>query len=162
MGYLPIILALLGFLFLWTIVNYQSIRIRKNEVTQAIDEIFKKAATRNQALKDLSAQVTEEDAALEIIEFFRRKLDEQTDKKLSLAEKLEYEMHFDKLMDDIPPPSGHTAYEEAYQQLVKVHNQYRQTVANYRKRVREYNELISKNPSRLVAGLTGFSPIQKI
>lgn len=162
MGYLPIILALLGFLFLWTIVNYQSIRISKNEVAQAIDDIFKKAAARNQALQDLSEQTTEEDAASEILGFIRRKLDEQTDERLPLAEKLEQEMHLDELMGDIPPPRGHTAYEEAYQRLEKVHKQYLQSVASYRKRVRDYNELISKNPSRLVASLTGFSPIKKV
>ena len=162
MGYLPIILALLGFLFLWTIVNYQSIRISKNEVSQAIDDIFKKAAARNQALKDLSQKATEEDASSEILAFIRRKLDEQTDERLPLAKKLEKEMHLDELMGDIPPPSEHTAYEEAYQRLEKVHKQYRQSVASYRKRVRDYNELISKNPSRLVASLAGFSPIKKV
>jgi hypothetical protein len=159
MGFLPIILAILGFLFLWAIVNYQSLRIRKNEVDHAADEVFQQAGYRNQILKSLPSSDNDEVGLKEIFALIKRKLDEHQRTEMSVEDKIRHEKQIDELMTDIPPPDGHAEYEESYLALQKSHQDYQRAVVSYRRRLREYNELIQKNPTKMLAKLSGFRPI---
>lgn len=161
MGYLPIILALLGFLFLWAVVNYQSLRIRKKEVEQAAEAVFQQAKLRKEQLKSLQSSDKDEAAMQEIFDLIKRKLDEHHPSEMSVAEKIRHEKAVDELMADIPPPDGHPAYEKTYHALEKAHQNYQRAVVSYRNRVREYDELIQKYPSKMLAKLFGFRSIAK-
>lgn len=159
MGFLPIILAILGFVFLWGIVNYQSLRMRKIQVKKWEDEVLQAAGNRDETLKNLLAQDDENAALQELSDFINRKLEASSGTRQSIAEKLQQEKVLGELVADIPPPSGNTAYEEAYNKLQKSHLRYRQSVNTYRKSIRDYNELIKKNPTRMLAGIMGFKPM---
>lgn len=159
MGFLPIILAILGFVFLWGIVNYQSLRMRKIQVKKCEDEVLQAAGHRDEALKKLLAQDDENAALQELSDFINRKLEASYGAGQSIAEKLKQEKVLGELVADVPPPSGHAAYEEAYNTLQKSHLRYRQSVNSYRKSIRDYNELIEKNPTRMLAGIAGFKSI---
>ncbi len=160
MGYLPIILALLGFIFLWGIVNYHSIKTKKAEVGQAANQVFKYASLRNTIIKRM-ANIQHEDKTLQqIVIKVRDQLHEGTHAEVGTAEKMEAEKKTTKIVKDIPDGySKNSSYSDAYHQLQVTQNSYQKAASAYHRRQDEYHELLRKYPSKLVASLAGFKQI---
>lgn len=159
MGYLPIILALLGFTFLWAIVNYNSIKVKKAEVAQAAQQVFKYASLRNTIIKRMANIPHEDNTLQQIVMQASRTLNEETPEQLSPEEKITAEKVTTQAVKSIP--AGYvkdSPYSEAYTQLQVAHNQYQKAASTYFRRRTEYHELIQKYPSKLIASISGFKP----
>lgn len=160
MGYLPIILALLGFIFLWAIVNYNSIKLKKGEVEQASQQVFQFARLRNTIIKRMANIVHEDESLQKIVSRVREQLNELSAESSSTEEKMQAEYKVSQAVKDIPQGYVKTsAYSDAYHQLQTAQNNYQKAASIYQRRRREYHELISKQPSKIVARIGGFKAI---
>lgn len=159
MGFLPIIVAILGFLFLWAIVNIYSIRQRKQEAETAASGVFERAGKRNQRFQQLAALQGTDEKHSQLLQFISRQLNEQEEGQISVEEKLLAEKKVSELMADIPPRENDPIYQQTYQLLQEADQTYRRVASRYRRRASEYNDLISKNPSKILARLGGYKPI---
>lgn len=161
MGYLPIVLALLGFTFLWAIVNYNSLKSKKAEVEQAALQVFKYASLRNAIIKRM-ANISHEDNTLQqTVVKVRDQLNEQDPEAIRTTEKIEAEKKISQMVSDIP--AGYkkdSLYSEAYKQLQVVQNSYKKAASVYLIRREEYHELLRRQPSKLIAHIFGFKPIE--
>lgn len=163
MGYLPIILALSCFVFLWGIVNYNSIKRRKKEAEESASLLFKYASLRNTILKQMN-QVPDVDPTIHtVIAQIQLHLNDLPEGEVSVQKKIEAEQEVTGLISHIPAVApDHQQYHSVYKQLAVADDNYRKAVTLYRIRVRQYNELVSKNPSKLVAKVMGLKPIETI
>ncbi len=163
MGYLPIIVALAGFIFLWGIVNFNSLKRKKKEAEEAASLLFKYAALRNTILRQMN-QITEVDPTIHtIVEQIQSQLNDQTREEISVQEKTEKETEITSLIEKIPTAFvGEGSYDNTYRQLLVADNHYRKAATLYRIRLHQYNELVTRNPSKQIAKLTGFRPIETL
>lgn len=158
MGFLPIIVAILGFLLLWGIVNFYSIRQRKSEVEAAESLLFSAAASRNQQLKNMADLEQADTNQEQLFQFISRQLDEHRQGQIPVAEKLLAEKKVSELILDIPPDESNAEYQQRYRQLQEANKAYQRAASLYRLRSNEYNELITKNPSKMLARMSGYKP----
>lgn len=162
MGYLPIVLALLGFSFLWAVVNYNSIKLKKYEAEQAAHQMFKYAGLRSTIIKRMANIVHEDETLQQIVRNVRDHLQEQEPELIPVEEKIKAEKKVSQLVNDIPADYiTDSPYSEAYRQLHIAQNSYQKAVSMYYLRRQEYHELLSKYPSKLIAKAGGFKPIKK-
>lgn len=159
MGFLPIIVAILGFLLLWGIVNYYSIRQRKNEVETAAVQVFEAAERRNQHIMKMADQKLADENQARLFQFISGQLDEHHHGQIPVEKKLAAEKKVSEFMMDIPPHEHEAEYQRSYQQLLESDKAYKRAASLYRLRSSEYNELIGKNPSKMLARLSGYKPI---
>ncbi len=157
MGYLPIILALLGFIFLWGIVNLNSIKSKRKEAEAAARLVFQYAAFRNTLLRQMQQAVPQEDVFHPILAKIQPLLNEQTKEELSTQQKIELESKVTEQITHLPAPENEPLI---YQQLQKANNNYRQAVTLYTVRLKEYNELVTRYPSKIVARMMGMQKIE--
>ncbi len=156
MGYLPIILSTLGFIFLWGIVNLNSIKSKRKEAEAAATLVFQYAAFRNTMLRQMK-QETPQDAVLHAtLAQIQPLLNEQTKEDISTQEKINLERKVSEQITHLPAPED---VPPMYQQLRKADNNYRQATTLYAIRLKEYNALVSKNPSKLLARMAGMQPM---
>ncbi|MEK6477041.1 hypothetical protein WJR50_05885 [Catalinimonas sp. 4WD22] len=161
MGYLPIILALLGFIFLWAIVNYNSIKIKKAEVEQASKQVFQYASLRNTIIKRMANIVHEDNTLQKIVAKVCDQLNELSIEAASTEDKIQAEKKVTQAVKDIPEGYvKNSPYSEAYHQLQLAQNNYQKAASVYHKRLQEYHELINKYPSKMVAKASGFKHVQ--
>ncbi|WKN31472.1 hypothetical protein PZB74_21210 [Porifericola rhodea] len=162
MGYLPIILALLGFIFLWAIVNYNSIKLKKAEAEQASKLVFQQAALRSTIIKRM-ANISHEDATLlQTVQRVKNSLNDYEEGQISTVEKIEAEKKVNASINDIPQDYiKDSPYSEAYHQLQIAHNNYQRVAAVYLSKVKNYEELLHRYPSKLIASAGGFKPLNQ-
>lgn len=161
MGYLPIILALLGFIFLWAIVNYNSIKIKKAEVEQASRQVFQHASLRNTIIKRMANIIHEDNTLQKIVGQVRDQLNELSLDTASTEDKIQAEKKVTQAVKDIPEGYvKNSSYSEAYHQLQLAQNNYQKAASIYHKRLQEYHELIGKYPSKMIAKASGFKHVQ--
>lgn len=159
MGFLPIIVALLGFLLLWGIVNYYSIKQRRNEVKLAISEVFEASERRNEALQLLIDADRRDKNQKEILHYIGKQLDRRKEGEVGISDKLRQENKVSDLIMDIPPQEEAPAYQTQFDEVQKANKGYQMTARLFRNRSADYNELISNYPSKLVARISGQKPI---
>lgn len=164
MGYLPIILSLLCFIFLWGIVNYNSIKRKKKEAEESASLLFKYASLRNTILRQMN-QITDVDPTIHtVIDQIQLSLNDQPQEDISVQKKIEAEGEITQLIDRIPSvTSDHPgSYHNVYKQLLVTDNNYRKAATLYRIRIQQYNELVNKNPSKLIAKMMGLRPAETL
>jgi len=159
MGFLPIIVAILGFILLWGIVNFYSIRQRRSEAKAAGRAVFAAAEQRNLLVKELASQRFRDDNLAQLLQYISKQLDDHQPDQISLKDKLKIEQKVSELIRDIPPMEGHAQHQSTYQDLRTADHTYKRAASVSRLRSAEYNELLSKNPSKLLARLSGFKPL---
>ena len=159
MGFLPIILSLLGFSFLWGMVNYNSIKNKKHEVREAAEDLFKYAQLRNGILSTLSEIPTDKTDVKQSIQLACEQRNDAQIDEISPKEKISAEQKVSALIRNIPSAEMNSSYHDTYEQLLTVSQSCLKVAAVYKKKVREYNELITRYPSRLLASAYGFKPI---
>jgi hypothetical protein len=159
MGFLPIILSLLGFSFLWGMVNYNSIKNKKQEVREAAEDLFKYAQLRNLILSTLSEIHTDNADLKQSIQLACEQRNDAKVDEISPEEKISAEQKVSALIRKIPSAEMNDNYQGSYEQLMTVSQSCLKVAAVYNKKVQEYNELITRYPSRLLASAYGFKPI---
>lgn len=160
MGYLPIIVAILGFMFLWGIVNYHSLKNRKKELTDAADLVFRYAALRQNIIIQL-ANIDAEDPSLrtllnrvkESIKPFSKEYDSAAD---VVANEQTLSQHIDELPDQLGVLK---TYRSSIEQLQKADLAFRVAANRYLLKLDQYHNLVTKAPSKFIAALTGFKKI---
>ena len=68
MGYIPVIVALLGFITLWGLVNYNSIKAKKIALNQKTQEVYKYATLRNATLRQLAKIASEHPSLVQLFQ----------------------------------------------------------------------------------------------
>lgn len=163
MGYLPIILSLLCFIFLWGIVNYNSIKRKKKEAEESASLLFKYASLRNTILRQMN-QITDVDPTIHtVIDQIQKYLNNQPQSEITVQKKIEAEKEITELISSLPSVvSDHQSYHNVYKQLLVTDNNYRKAANLYRIRLQQYNELVNKNPSKLIAKMMGLRPAETL
>lgn len=163
MGYIPIILAILGFILLWGIVNFNSIKHKKKEAEEAASLLFKYAALRNTILRQMNQVVDEDTTIHTLIEQVQPHLNDQTQQDIAVQRKIALEKEVSERIASIPPVAvDNLNYQNTYKQLQVADNHYRKAATLYQIRLKQYNDLVVKNPTRLLANVLGFKPIETL
>ncbi|MFP4092111.1 MAG: hypothetical protein ACLFUB_04505 [Cyclobacteriaceae bacterium] len=155
MGFLPILVTLLGFAFLWGIVNYYSIRQRKEDVDEALEKVYQKASERRRLLEGILKAQPESFLAKKTCVLLARASTKDRQQLLP-SQKLNEEEAISQTLKALFPQLEQNGVTEA---LVNAQKEYHQAVGTYKLRVAEYQELTKKQPSKLVAWLTGYKPL---
>ncbi|MGB3586950.1 MAG: hypothetical protein WBA23_10440 [Tunicatimonas sp.] len=158
MGFLPLIVAVAGFIFLWGIVNYHSLKTRKKEVEEAAELVYRYAALRQNIIIQLS-NIEGNDTSLStllqrIVQSFQ-----SVDKNTTTASELVSSgQQLSQQIDNLPDQLGkHKIYQSSIEQLQKADFAYRIAANRYSLKLQQYLDLVTKSPSKLVASLFGFS-----
>lgn len=163
MGYLPIILALLGFIFLWGIVNYYSIKTRHQEIDSASELAFRYASLRQNILLQLTNIPSEDSSLHHLLQRVRKSIrpydKDSTSPFVLLASEKNTSRQIDVLSDQL---GSQKIYRTSIQQLQKADMAYRVASNRFSIKVKQYNELVTRPPSNLVAFLTGFKKVKEV
>ncbi|MEM8965568.1 MAG: hypothetical protein AAGE93_04060 [Bacteroidota bacterium] len=158
MGFLPIIVAIIGFAFLWGIVNYQSLKARKKEMEDAAELVFRYAALRQNIIIQI-ANIENKDTSLtpllqRIIQSFH-----SVDKNATTATEVVMKgQELSQQIDELPDQLGkHKIYRSSIEQLQKADFAYRVAANRYSLKSQQYLALVKKPPSKFIAALFGFS-----
>lgn len=160
MGYLPIIVALSSFVFLWGLVNYNSMKRKKKEAEESASLLFKHAALRGKIVKQMH-HITDVDPTIHtLIAQVQPHLNDQPQGEISVQQKLEMEKEVSELINRIPAvATDHQSYHNRYKQLLVADNNYRKAATLYRIRLQQYNELVTRPPSKFIAKMMGLHPV---
>lgn len=160
MGWLPIALAVSGFLFFVAIVNYNSINTHKEAIMLAFFNLCQTARARNTLLKSLSgfehrqenelaiqSELLMEDFSLERFPEYLRYLRQE---KQSIADSQLY-------LRTNRPANKET--RKVLKSLQVLNHRQHINIKVFNRKVREYNQLISSYPTKMVARATGFKTL---
>ena len=160
MGYLPIILALLGFIFLWGIVNHHSIKTRKAELAQAADLVYRYAALRQNIILQIANIKSEDTSLYTLMQRIKSAVTPITRDEASPEDVLASEERLTKHINELPDQlATQKSYRNSVKQLQKADMEYRIAANRYQLKVQQYNDLVGKSPSKFVALLTGFKKV---
>jgi len=158
MGFLPIIVAVAGFIFLWGIVNYHSLKSRKKEVEDAAELVHRYAALRQNIIIQLS-NIEGRDVSLSALLQRMVQSFHPVDKNTTTATNIVDSGHqLSQQIDELPDQLGkHKIYRSSIEQLQKADFAYRMAANRFSLKSQQYLNLITKPPSKFVAKLFGFS-----
>ncbi|QHT70275.1 LemA family protein [Rhodocytophaga rosea] len=156
MGFLPIAVAIFGFVLLWAVVNYNSLLTRRDQIRKMEEESKELEKRRHAilaALEKLLSQLSIIDPELSLqlqqIPTARSVKTKQlsTDVKLRLQQTVGLQNHaeVDTLLNRLEDTDFHLYYaQRKLQQSILV-----------------YNKLVNRMPSRIVATLSGFKSVSE-
>lgn len=160
MGWLPIALAVLGFAFFLGIVNYNSIQAHKEAIMLAFFNLCQTSRARQTLLKMLSEEdLLNRDPADCEEEIMTDKFSLKNFS--SYAEYLKQEkksIENSQLLLGINRPADRETRKKIKSLQVLNHRQQIQLKV-VRRKVREYNQLVSSLPTKVVAELFGFKKL---
>lgn len=151
MGWLPIALALAGFLFFVVLVNYNSIKSHKEAVKNAFFNFTQTAKARQTLLKVINAP--QENCSPDNLEssFNFKKFEEYREciqlEKKSVDDSRAY------LQVNRPAESD---TRKVLKSLQVLNHRQHINISVLNRKIREYNNLISSYPAKMVAQATGF------
>ncbi|WP_017732980.1 hypothetical protein [Nafulsella turpanensis] len=161
MGWLPIALAVLGFAFFIAIVNYNSIQARKEAIMLAFFNLCQTARARNTLLKSLSEEELLNNDTLGCEQDIMS--DNFTLKHFSnYAQYIRQEkksIENSQLLFRANKPADRETRKKIKSLQVLNHRQHIHLKVLGRK-VREYNQLVTSLPTKVVAQLFGYKPLQ--
>lgn len=147
MGYLPIFVALLGLILLYTIYTYNLIKPRKANLNGVIDQMAANSRERKQLVIQHDAQNPGSELA-ELAEKFRKT---STDRFQSYKKEEEFIADTDAAILQL-------ANSDLAAKL-RAHNQKQQELMKaLQAKANEYNNFIKKSPASVVASVFGFRP----
>ena len=159
MGFLPIFLAMAGFVVLWGIVSSNSIKTRKQEAESSAFLVFEQASIRNEQFLQLYQQqplVSTPDSQPFLAYIQQQNLPATSDAPLLAAQQVRIALP-DLTSSDTHQPQG----KEAYEQLQLAQQNLQQAARLFNVRLKQYNDLVGKYPTLLVARLMGYHPVKK-
>ena len=161
MGWLPIALAVSGFLFFVAIVNYNSINTHKEAIMLAFFNLCQTARARNTLLKSLPAYELREESKL-------ARKSELLMEDFSLnrfPEYFQYIREEKRSMEDSQlylrtnrPANKET--RKVLKSLQLLNHRQHINIKVFNRKVREYNQLVASYPTKMVARATGFKQLE--
>ncbi len=157
MGYLPIVVAITGFVVLWAIVSRYSINNKRQEAEASASLVFKQAGIRHHLLTQLRQQTSLPTALERIAEStqLQRETRNSTDLLLA-AQRVNIALPAWPAIDTMPP-----SCQETCEQLQIAQRNLQQVYKQFIIRLKQYNELTGKYPTLIVARMTGHYPVDK-
>lgn len=160
MGYLPIILAIVGFVFLWGIVNHHFIKTRRAEVMQAADLVYRYAALRQNIILQIANIRSEDTSLFTLMQRIKAAIEPISRDETSPADVLASEEKLSRHINELPDQlATQKSYRNSVKQLQKADMEYRIAANRYHLKVKQFNDLVGKSPSKFLAFLTGFKKI---
>lgn len=163
MGFTPILLALLGFIFLWAIVNYNTFKRIELRMKTCYEELMQLYTQKKQTADTLYAYLQKENLSNEKIEAtlsgFLEQAEEKTvlaaDKDLNqwLQDCLQRAYANDKLVEGAD-------FQALKEQIMNIQAQMMQYKKKLKASMNDYNALSQNMPSSLIASVFGFRPIE--
>ena len=159
MGFIPIILFTLAFIFLWGIVNYNSLRRTRNEITQLQERVIdisgerKKLAT--QLLSGLSIEKGGKDNMTTIVKIVDGpSIDEENirDVLRNAASRARLAGELDSL-SQLTQPSDHAKLVDSLRELTRELKDIQPRIMDL---FHNYDNMVSRPPSSFIARLFGF------
>lgn len=147
MGYLPIALALMGFLLLWGMVNYNTVAEKFRAAENIRKEILELWRQKLQ-LAEKSCLLSEIDGS-----FDRKTLDDLTSPMAIKAANKTVDQQLAKNVDisqEAPPAS---------EKLFEVSMMLQQRLQAYQQLMHHYNALITSIPTKFISRVGGFKPL---
>lgn len=145
MGYIPIFIALLGLVLLYTIYTYNLIKPRKARLTQAIDRMAENSKNRKSII--LSYDQSNEGSSLADVAIMLKKA--STNRFQSYRKEEEYIQAINGALDGISD-------ESVIEKLRSANSDQEAMIKNLLSISNEYNKYIAKAPASIVASLFGF------
>jgi hypothetical protein len=156
MGYLPIFLAIAGFIFLWSVLVYNGIKSSKKNLSSISSFIRQLNADRIELVRQIANQETKLSLQLSVIDKTIKM--ESLEDPLNTWEQQERRIQ-EQLFQMVEIDGFSDKTEELVTELAEKGKLVREQVGKYYAGIRSYNHLIMKPPHRYVAGPLGFQPI---
>ncbi len=147
MGFLPLFVAILGLVLLYSIYTYNQIKPRKANVNAIIDQM----AVNHRERKQLILEQEQSSSRSELMKLADKLKRTSTDRFQSFKKEEEFLSDFENVINAIQG-------EELAVKL-KAHNDKQAELTKaLNVRSKEYNSFISKSPAKAVASVFGFKP----
>jgi len=147
MGFLPLFVAILGLVLLYSIYTYNQIKPRKANVNVIIDQM----AVNHRERKQLILEQEQSSSRSELMKLADKLKRTSTDRFQSFKKEEEFLSDFENVINAIQG-------EELAVKL-KAHNDKQAELTKaLNVRSKEYNSFISKSPAKAVASVFGFKP----
>lgn len=155
MGMLPIIVALLGLIFLWSVVNYNSFVSKRNVVLEALDKRKKAQVQLGSTLEKLVAFGKEN--SLSVDHQLLQLPDMHTIQRKDTWEEL-FSAVFDLLdrIESLPGWSANTKFLEIKAAYEEDKLKFQLARKRHRAAMHAYNDITRQMPAKLLAKLFGF------
>ena len=160
MGFLPIILFTLAFIFLWGIVNYNSLRKIRNEITQLQESVIDISLKRKNAATKLLSGINPDKAGEDSLATIRKIADGQVIDKENINQMLRNEANRTQLASELASlsqMSETTRHPEALiASLSELTHQLKELQPRLMDLLHNYHDMVTRPPSRFIARLFGF------
>lgn len=156
MGWLPVALALAGFLFFVALVNFNSISTHKEAITQAFFNVYQTAKARYTLTKNLQGVPSQECPALFREQHFNLKQHFTEYRACIYQEKKSIE-HCRAYMSMTRSANGESSKQLNSLQVLNHRQDINIKVFN--RKVREYNQLLNSYPTKLIARAINENPL---
>lgn len=147
MGFLPIFVALLGLILLYTIYTYNQIKPRKANLTSVIDHMAANSRERKQLVLTYDAQHPNSELS-DLAEKLKRT---STDRFQSYKKEEEF-------IEEVDSAAQKTTDSELAEKLRLYNSKQKDLMSSLKSKANEYNRFISKAPAKTVAAIFGFKP----
>lgn len=145
MGYVPIFVALLGLVLLYTVYTYNLIKPRKARLVQVIDQMAKNSSARKNLV--LTYDRENEGSPLSSVASMLKKT--STDRFQSYGKENE-------LISTIEAAVENITDDQISTELISVNQAQKELMKNLKSFSTEYNAFIKKAPASMVALVFGF------
>jgi len=145
MGYIPIFIALLGFVLLYSIYTYNLIKPRKAQLTKAIDNMAENSKNRKHII--LSYDQANPNSSLTEVATLLKKA--STNRFQSYKKEEEFIAAINTALTEINDKA-------VQKELKQANSQQELLIKNLKSTSREYNSFIAKPPASVVASVFGF------
>ena len=156
MGWLPIALALVGFVFFVVIVNYNSIKVHEEAITLAYLNFCQTAKARHTLLISLQDVPNKSNPSACVgQEFHFKRYPEYLNGIREELQSIEETQIFLRVNQKAPRET-----RNKLKSLQVLNHRQQIFIRVFSRKVREYNNLVSRYPTTMVAGATGRKPLK--
>ena len=145
MGFLPIFVALLGLIILYTVYTYNQIKPRKANLNAVIDQM----AANSRDRKQLVLQYDAGNPGSSLGELADKLRKTSTDRFQSYKKEEEFIAEVASAITQTPDP-------QLAEQLAAHNAKQQELIKNLKSKANEYNNFIAKSPAKAVASIFGF------
>ncbi|MBO3697996.1 hypothetical protein [Roseivirga sp. E12] len=145
MGYVPIFVALLGLVLLYTVYTYNLIKPRKARLTKVIDEMARNSGVR----KNIVLTYDRENEGSNLAEVANMLKKTSTDRFQSYRKE-------EELMSAIGSAASGLGDEKLSVELLETNKTQEELIKKLQSVSNEYNAFIKKAPASMVASIFGF------
>ncbi len=145
MGYVPIFVALLGLVLLYTIYTYNLIKPRKARLTQVIDQMAKNSSLRKNIILKYD-QANEGSTLSDVAQLLKKT---STDRFQSYRKEEELVLAIDTAANSLSD-------KQISNDLLSANKTQQELMGKLKSMSNEYNTFIKKAPASMVASVFGF------